>query len=233
MPESTSAARQVQVRQHAREPQLAGPTLRTGLVLIVDVAIVASGAFTLGTWTEQASGAWEVLAAAAFVGVTAILLLVRTVLAGRLSAGGASLLGAVREGLVVYGDIVGLVLLFTVWAILRQAEFAWACLVGASMLLVGSSVQLLLDVVLARNRPAPGLRRHSSRRLARSLEATRLAAAVVSMLVLTLVGALDGWDAQSVSELLVLTSLAIGISTLLRTRLPRRRAELAATRREP
>lgn len=233
MPEPTPAAPHVRVRQHARESQLARPTLRTGLVLIVDVAIVASGALILGAWTEQASGAGEVLAAAAFVGATAILLLVRTLLAGRLSADGASLLGAVRERLVIHGDIVGLALLFTVWAILRQTDLARACLVGASMLLVGSSVQLLLDVVLARNKPASGLRRHVSRPLARSLEAIRLAAGVVSMLVLTLLGVLDGWDAQSLSELLVLTSLAIGIPTLLRTRLPRRRAGLATTRREP
>lgn len=222
MTDSTQAAPRAHASSHADESRLSRPAIRTALVLIVDMALAGSAAVTLGAWAGQTSSTWEVIAVTAFVGTLAVFLIVRTVLMGRFSVAGASLLGTGRETLVVYVDVGVLLLLFAVWCVSRQAALGWACLTGSALLLVGSSVQLLLDVVLARNRRGRGLRRRTSQQLARSLEMTRLGAGVVSLLVLSLLGTLAGWDPQSLSQLIVFVAVAIGIATLLRTFFPRR-----------
>lgn len=189
--------------------------LRGSAMLSMDAAAVAVGAWLLWEAGDTLVTDGPLRGYVLFVLAVALAFLVRYLVSGIDTFRRRENHHIGSDRALIGAECAVLSLLVILWAVTGEYYLGWVACFGAVAMTAGSLIQLMFDVTTGRNDVEdPRERSLLAQRLV-SLEATRLAGVVVALVVFALVTPVHQWNPALIDPLLLLTSLAFGLSFTL------------------
>lgn len=211
------------------EPRLVASLTRTSeigwralVAVLCDLVIAGGGASILWFGGNATIADAHVLNYVVFVLTITVMLVFRHLAIGRRGLMAASLAEVRIDRVVTLADLALLSAIGGAWFVTGDYFLGWIAVFSALMLLLGTALQLMLDLLSGRNSQAQerGDAGIGSRVL--TLEVCRIVLGVVTLTVIIVGAEIHGWNPAILNLTVLLAAVSMGLSTLVATARNRR-----------
>jgi len=211
-----SASTDVRTRRAPSEPLKTGTVIwRTLITSLCDVALGAGGAALLwfGGGATIADG--SIVSYIVFVLAFSVLLVFRHLASDRRGIAVATVAEVRTDQIVTVCDLVLLVAATGAWMLTDNYFFGWVAVFSAIASLLGTTLQLMLDVVSGRNSDAQRRAGSLLGRRVSALETFRIVLGVTALAVIVLGAEIHEWNPSILNLTVLLVATSMGIAALV------------------
>jgi hypothetical protein len=196
-------------------------------MLLCDVAVVAGGAW--GMWTSGVTNVVDgpVLEQSAVVLAMALVLVIRHLVSGRDTMAANTVMGLTVDRLLAIAHATLLAGVAVWWRISGEYYLGWLLTFAALVVIVGTALQLLVDVVTGRNARVDSRQERLLARRLTAVESWRIGLGLLGLAALVLSTPIHWWSPMVINLTIILIAIAVGISMLVRLGLRRLRTAAA------